>query len=108
MKLNNIIKMNSTVFKYLLVFLTSVRAYNKNNRLVDVWDNIQILDNTTKTEINSFNMTSFPYIEGVSKQISNFFCSTKPTRLGLDTCATQKAFQFSTYTATKVSRHRLG
>ena len=67
MKLNNIIKMNSTVFKYLLVFLTSVRAYNKNNRLVDVWDNIKILDNSTQTEINSFNMTSFPYIEGVSK-----------------------------------------
>jgi hypothetical protein len=108
MKLNNIIKMNSTVFKYLLVFLTSVRAYNKNNRLVDVWDNIKILDNSTQTEINSFNMTSFPYIEGVSKQISNFFFSTKPTRPGMDTCATQKAFQFSIYTATKVSRHRLG
>jgi hypothetical protein len=95
MKLINIIKMNLTVFKHLLVFLTSVRAYNKNNRLVDVWDNIKILDNTTLTEINSFNMTSFPYIEGVSKQISNFFCSTKPTRPGMDTCAMQKAFQFS-------------
>lgn len=59
--------MNLTVLKYLLVYLTSVNAYNKNNRLVDVWDNIKILDNTTMTEINSFNMTSFPYIEGVSK-----------------------------------------
>jgi hypothetical protein len=88
--------MNLTVLKYLLVYLTSVNAYNKNNRLVDVWDNIKILDNTTMTEINSFNMTSFPYIEGVSNQISNFFCSTKPTRPRPDTCATQKAFQFST------------
>ena len=88
--------MNLTVLKYLLVYLTSVNAYNKNNRLVDVWDNIKILDNTTMTEINSFNMTSFPYIEGVSKQISNFLCSTKPTRPRTDTYVTQKAFQFST------------
>ena len=39
--------MNLRILKSLLVFLTAVHAYNKNNRLVDVWDNLLILDATT-------------------------------------------------------------
>lgn len=61
--------MNLRPLKYLFVCLTAVNAYNKNNRLVNVWDNLLILDSTTQAQVNSFNMTSFPYIDGVSKPI---------------------------------------
>ena len=72
--------MNLRILKSLLVFLTAVHAYNKNNRLVDVWDNLLIRDEATLAYVNSFNMTSFPYIEGVSPKFKLLISFSVPNQ----------------------------
>jgi len=53
--------------KYQLILgLTGLAmALNSNNRLIRIWDNLEVYD-TLGNPQGSFNMTSFPYIEGVS------------------------------------------
>ena len=43
----------------------SALAYNRQNRLVRVWDNLAIYDDQGVLQ-GTFNMTSFPYIQNVS------------------------------------------
>ena len=49
----------------LLMFQCSL-AYNSNNRLVDTYDTLIIFDENG-SEIDEWKLTSFPYIDGVSK-----------------------------------------
>lgn len=53
----------------LLLALVSVQvaAYNNQNRLVRCWDELVIFNKTTNEEVGAWNMTAFPYIDGVSK-----------------------------------------
>jgi len=56
------------MMKFILASLTLasvVTAYNNQNRLIRVWDNLEIF-NSSLDSVGTFNMTSFPYIEGVS------------------------------------------
>ena len=66
----------------------SVLAYSRQNRLVRVWDNIAIYDDQCALQ-GTFNMTSFPYIEGVSTLQILPDASIKPTRQSAALCATQ-------------------
>jgi hypothetical protein len=51
----------------MFVFLLSLAfALNPQHRLVMCWDNIEFFDMDTGESVVSVNMTSFPYIDGVS------------------------------------------
>lgn len=48
----------------------AVEAYDNQNRLVQVWDNLEIFKSDGGVPVGAWNMTTFPYIEGVSKSWS--------------------------------------
>lgn len=54
------------------IFLANhvANAYNPNNSLVQTYDTLTVFDETN-TEVGSWRLTSFPYIDGVNK---NFNC----------------------------------
>lgn len=53
--------------KYLAILLQCVASLNPQHRLVQVWDQITFYDMATGIEAGSFNMTTFPYIDGVRR-----------------------------------------
>ena len=52
-------------FALFIMFQCSL-AYNSNNRLVDTYDTLTIFDENDN-KIDEWKLTSFPYIDGVSK-----------------------------------------
>jgi hypothetical protein len=49
-----------------LFLLAVASALNSQHRIVRVWDQLTIFNGTTGEFVDSFNMTSFPYISGVT------------------------------------------
>lgn len=60
----------------IIAILLGVTAARNNNKLIRVWDNLNIYDATNGTLTASYNMTSFPYIENVSPASLTLFVST--------------------------------
>ena len=60
----------------IIAMLLGVTAARNNNKLIRVWDNLNVYDASNGTLTASFNMTSFPYIENVSPSRLTLFVST--------------------------------
>lgn len=54
-----------------ILLLQAVNAYNNDNRLVRCWDELVVFNETTNEKVGAWNMTAFPYIDGVSTFISH-------------------------------------
>jgi hypothetical protein len=47
-------------------FLLVAHALDSSHRLVRVWDQLTFFEDSTGSFVGSWNMTAFPYIDGVS------------------------------------------
>lgn len=54
------------VFAIGILALNTVSGLNNQNRLVRVWDQITFYSMETGEEQGSWNLTAFPYVDGVS------------------------------------------